>query len=1194
MGVPKRILLLIFIVFIAEGLAGMRLVNSNRGGLVLSFEAPAVLFNNMQVEGGEYLSVEMEGAGQISEVGSPKLPVFREIIEVPEGAEVRAELFPLSVREEGLKEGLKVLPVAPPVPKIEGAHPEFTMNDAVYSEDLYYPGEYVRTERLGMVRGHELYLLEVFPVQYNPVRDSLKILQKGEIRVSFSGGNLALSDRYRSLPFERFLDKFTLNHREFVGNKSVPEVPVGYLIITPDEFYSDVLPLAEWRREMGYHVSVVKLSDIGSNPTAYDIRDFIRDAYSNWPVPPTFVLLIGDVDRMPYFVGHGADSPATDLYYADMDGTDYLPDLWVGRLSVASSSQLASVVTKVLSYERNQWSQGEEWAQRAYFMASDDPSFHGLAEGTQLYCMSKARAYGMTADSLFAYYGTGTPVSTALNDGRSIAAYSGHGSPTGWAGPSFSSGSINSLTNLDKFPFVQSYACLTGQFTYSTCFTEAWLRADGKGAVAAMGSSVTSYWYEDDILQKRLFDCLFDSSLTWLMGQINGGKMGLYYHYGNTSMVMRYFEMYNLMGDPALDLFTSVPETLYASYPTAIPVGPVEFTVTVSTETGPVKDALVAVSAGDTLLASSYTDESGAVVLNFDATGFDSVRVRITAHNKRLYEDAVTVITEGAYIYPMEFEVDDDSSGLSAGNGDGRINPFERVELGVLLKNLGVESATGVMGYLSSEDVTLLDSVESFGDFEAGDSLLVPGAFLFETGSLCDGQSVGFTLLLVSSEGDTWVSHPLFRAYAPHLIFHDVTVNDSGGNGILDPGERAELQVFIRNSGQMTAESVTAVLRTSDTLLTVLDSLSYYGTLFPDSIASGDAFEVRADPSTPYHHIALLELEIHSGQLYFADTFELMIARGGQFLVWDPDGNRNSGPVIKSLLDSLGYRGDYTTNLLEYVDELPYYQSLFVCLGIYPDNHKVESGSEEADAIVNYIENGGRVYLEGGDAWYYDPQNGGYNFGPLFGITGQSDGSSDLQTIQGEPGTFTDGMNFTYSGDNRWIDRLNPVGNGFPIFVNSSPSYICGIANVDTADSAPYKTVGTSFEIGGLSDAVFPSTKSDLLAAIMDFFGIDVKVEEGIGTEGRPLTLELPSPNPFRENVSISFALPGEMPLSLRIYDVTGRCVRTLFRGRAGAGVHVLRWDGRDDRGKKVSSGVYFIDLRAPSRDLRQKVIHLE
>jgi len=107
MGVPKRILLLIFIVFIAEGLAGMRLVNSNRGGLVLSFEAPAVLFNSMQVEEGEYLSIEMEGAGQISEVGSPKLPVFREIIEVPEGAEVRAELFPLSVREEGLKEGLR-------------------------------------------------------------------------------------------------------------------------------------------------------------------------------------------------------------------------------------------------------------------------------------------------------------------------------------------------------------------------------------------------------------------------------------------------------------------------------------------------------------------------------------------------------------------------------------------------------------------------------------------------------------------------------------------------------------------------------------------------------------------------------------------------------------------------------------------------------------------------------------------------------------------------------------------------------------------------------------------------------------------------------------------------------------------------------------------------------------------------------
>ena len=1194
MEVMKRISLLLFIAVIARGEAGINIVHSGQDGLVLRYTAPEAELRRMKVEGGEYVEINMAGAGQISEVGSPRLPVFRAVIEVPEGALVRTELSPDFIREKRLQEGLKVLPVARPVPKIEGARLEFIVNREVYSRDFYFPGVSVRTEKLGLVRGHELYLLEVFPVQYNPARDVLRFVEGADIRVYFSGGKSPAADKYRSLPFERFLDRITLNHREFGGDKSVPEVPVGYLIITPDEFYSDVLPLAEWRREMGYHVTVAKLSDIGNNPTANDIRDFIRDAYSNWTVPPTFVLLVGDVDRMPYFVGHGADSPATDLYYADMDGTDYLPDLWVGRLSVASSSQLASVVTKILSYEMNQWSQGEEWAGKAYFMASDDPNFHAVAEGTQLYCMSKVREYGMTADSLFDYYNTGTPVSEALNDGRSIAAYSGHGSPTGWAGPSFSSGNINSLTNLDKFPFVQSYACLTGQFTYSTCFMEAWLRADGKGAVASMGSSVTSYWYEDDVLQRRLFDCLFDSSLTWLMGQINGGKMGLYYHYGNTNMVMRYFEMYNLMGDPALDLFTAAPETVFASYPEAIPAGPVDFVVVVSGDSGPVEDALVAVSAEDTLLSSSYTDESGHVSLNFDASGFDSVRVRITAHNRKLYEDVVMVITEGAYIYPVEFEIDDDSSGASAGNGDGRINPFERIELGVLLKNLGVESATGVVGYLSSEDVTLLDSVESFGDFGAGDSLFFPGAFIFDADSIEDGQSLDFTLILVSSEGDTWTSHPTFLAYAPRLIFYDVTIDDPGGNGVLDPGETADLFVLIRNSGQLAAESVMAVLRTSDTLLTVLDSLSYYGTLPPDSVVSGDAFEVRADSAAPFHHIAVMELCISAGPLHFADTFQLMIARGGHFLVWDPDGNRNSGPVIKSLLDSLGYRGDYTTNLLEYIDELPYYQSLFVCLGVYPDNHRVGNGSEEANTIVNYLKSGGKVYIEGGDVWYFDPQNGGYDFGPFFGIAALADGNNDLQTIQGEPGTFTDGMSFAYSGDNRWIDRLNPTGNGFAIFVNSNPVYVCGVANVDTAETTSYKTVGASFEIGGLEDTIFPSTKSELLKAIMGFFEIDVEVEEGIETEGRRLSLELPSPNPFRENVSISFALPREMPLSLRIYDVTGRCVRNLFRGRARAGFHVLRWDGRDDRGKRVSSGVYFIDLRAPSEDLRQKVIRLE
>jgi subtilisin family serine protease len=204
---------------------------------------------------------------------------------------------------------------------------------------------------------------------------------------------------------------------------------------------------------------------------------------------------------------------------------------------------------------------------------------------------------------------------------------------------------------------------------------------------------------------------------------------------------------------------------------------------------------------------------------------------------------------------------------------------------------------------------------------------------------------------------------------------------------------------------------------------------------------------------------------------------------GTQYLVWDLDPNTTSGPIVDSILMSLGYLGNYSTSPT-FADSLSNYECVWVFLGIYPDNYVMESGSPEATALANYIQNGGRCYMEGGDVWYYDPGIGGYNFAPLFGINPTSDGSGDLSTIQGVSGTFTEGMSFSYGGENNWIDHIDATGTGYVIFSNLSPSYNCGVAN----DAGIYRTVGTSFELGGLQDGSFPSTRENLVASIMNFF----------------------------------------------------------------------------------------------------------
>jgi hypothetical protein len=99
---------------------------------------------------------------------------------------------------------------------------------------------------------------------------------------------------------------------------------------------------------------------------------------------------------------------------------------------------------------------------------------------------------------------------------------------------------------------------------------------------------------------------------------------------------------------------------------------------------------------------------------------------------------------------------------------------------------------------------------------------------------------------------------------------------------------------------------------------------------------------------------------------------------------------------------------------------------------------------------------------------------------------------------------------------------------------------------------------------------------------------VDVSVPTG------ELVLGPVVPNPFNPAAMISFVLPGPGHTALAIYDVEGRLVRTLVDGPLPEGRNEIRWDGTDDRGDRVSSGVYFCRLTFGKRSLTQKMIVLK
>ena len=81
-------------------------------------------------------------------------------------------------------------------------------------------------------------------------------------------------------------------------------------------------------------------------------------------------------------------------------------------------------------------------------------------------------------------------------------------------------------------------------------------------------------------------------------------------------------------------------------------------------------------------------------------------------------------------------------------------------------------------------------------------------------------------------------------------------------------------------------------------------------------------------------------------------------------------------------------------------------------------------------------------------------------------------------------------------------------------------------------------------------------------------------------------------PNPFRDATSIRYALERPEAVTIRIYDATGSCVRTLARGeRREIGEQWAVWDGRSDAGAPVSSGAYYVRVDAGSSTTTSRMI---
>ena len=132
-----------------------------------------------------------------------------------------------------------------------------------------------------------------------------------------------------------------------------------------------------------------------------------------------------------------------------------------------------------------------------------------------------------------------------------------------------------------------------------------------------------------------------------------------------------------------------------------------------------------------------------------------------------------------------------------------------------------------------------------------------------------------------------------------------------------------------------------------------------------------------------------------------------------------------------------------------------------------------------------------------------------------------------------------------------------------------------------STSSAAYTHGFYGFPLGDLN--AFPSRKADWLAGGTASVG-------GDHITPTQYTLEQNYPNPFNPTTDIAFSLDRSEDVNLSIYNMLGQKVRTLVNGTRPSGMHVLQWDGRDENGRNLSTGIYLYTLTSGSTSITKKM----
>ena len=471
--------------------------------IVLEFELLDYRLEPVAIDGREFLVPVIPGEAVALEEGAPALPHVARSVIIPGGAEWRATVLSSSFRELHAA-------IAPSKGnlsrRIDPATVPYRFGDA-YSRAGFYPGAEAVPQPPHVLRDYTGLAVHFFPFQYDAATGTLRVIDRMTVELAPAAPVpvAAGPDWPHPRAALRAYDPLYRAHFLNYGAHAAASYPAlddegEILVIAHDPWIPNLDPLVGHKAGLGFTVSVVGVSTIGNNATA--IKDYIKGVYDTRDL--AYVLLVGDAAQVATTIrAVGGENGACDACYGKVSGTDGYPDVMVGRFSAATAAQVDTQVRRTIDYETLP-ATTQPWFKRAVGIASAEGDGIGDEGQSDRQHMDQIRGWllgdGYTlVDKFYDPGATDAQVAGALNAGRGLVNYVGHGWSDGWGTTGFDSPDVNALTNDGMLPFVFSVACNNGEFHhYASCFGESWLRAqqggEPTGAIAAYMSSVSQSW----------------------------------------------------------------------------------------------------------------------------------------------------------------------------------------------------------------------------------------------------------------------------------------------------------------------------------------------------------------------------------------------------------------------------------------------------------------------------------------------------------------------------------------------------------------------------------------------------------------------------------------------------------------------------------------------------------------------------